>query len=226
MPLARQPGLPADVLVLAPAKGRVGQRRDAGATEVHFRVASPPTAHSCFYGVDTPERGKLLAAGMSEEEMRGHLGVDSLRFVSLDGLYRHFEVVAAETDRPVLIYNIPYRTGVNMSNDTLLGLDGNDTLFENQGGKRFVDVSSQVGDHFARLGYGRGAAFADLNNDGALDLVVVAAHVPIMVHRARGVAPGGPDRGPHPARAARSRGDSCDRRVDGGDRQLHPGAGA
>ena len=41
---------------------------------------------------------------------------------SQEGLYRHFEVVAAETDRPVLIYNIPYRTGVNMSNDTLLGL--------------------------------------------------------------------------------------------------------
>jgi amidophosphoribosyltransferase len=61
---------------------------DAGAAEVHFRIASPPTAWPCFYGVDTPEREKLLAAGMSEEEMRGHLGVQSLRFISLDGLYR------------------------------------------------------------------------------------------------------------------------------------------
>ncbi|MDF0602732.1 amidophosphoribosyltransferase [Psychromarinibacter sp. C21-152] len=61
---------------------------DAGAREVHFRIASPPTAWPCFYGVDTPERSKLLAATMSEEEMRDHLGVDSLRFVSLDGLYR------------------------------------------------------------------------------------------------------------------------------------------
>ena len=61
---------------------------DAGAAEVHFRIASPPTAWPCFYGVDTPERSKLLAAGMSEDEMRGHLGVDSLRFISLDGLYR------------------------------------------------------------------------------------------------------------------------------------------
>ena len=60
----------------------------AGAKEVHFRIASPPTRWSCFYGVDTPERGKLLAAGMSENQMRDHLGVDSLRFVSLDGLYR------------------------------------------------------------------------------------------------------------------------------------------
>ncbi len=55
---------------------------------MHFRIASPPTAWPCFYGVDTPEREKLLAATMNEEEMREHLGVDSLRFISLDGLYR------------------------------------------------------------------------------------------------------------------------------------------
>ncbi|MBN2905641.1 MAG: amidophosphoribosyltransferase [Rhodobacteraceae bacterium] len=61
---------------------------DAGAAEVHFRIASPPTAWPCFYGVDTPERDKLLASHMTEEEMRVHLEVDSLRFVSLDGLYR------------------------------------------------------------------------------------------------------------------------------------------
>ncbi|MCJ7872406.1 amidophosphoribosyltransferase [Marinovum sp. 2_MG-2023] len=61
---------------------------DAGAAEVHFRIASPPTAWPCFYGVDTPQREKLLAATMSEEEMRDHLSVDSLKFISLDGLYR------------------------------------------------------------------------------------------------------------------------------------------
>jgi len=61
---------------------------DAGAAEVHFRIASPPTAWPCFYGVDTPQREKLLAATMSEEEMREHLGVNSLRFITLDGLYR------------------------------------------------------------------------------------------------------------------------------------------
>ncbi|MFV1876046.1 amidophosphoribosyltransferase [Nioella sp.] len=61
---------------------------DAGAKEVHFRIASPPTAWPCFYGVDTPQREKLLAATMSEDEMRQHLQVDSLRFISLDGLYR------------------------------------------------------------------------------------------------------------------------------------------
>ena len=61
---------------------------EAGAAEVHFRIASPPTAWPCFYGVDTPERSKLLAATMTEEEMREWMGVDSLKFVSLDGLYR------------------------------------------------------------------------------------------------------------------------------------------
>ena len=61
---------------------------DAGAKEVHFRIASPPTAWPCFYGVDTPQREKLLAATMSEDETRDHLAVDSLKFISLDGLYR------------------------------------------------------------------------------------------------------------------------------------------
>ncbi|MEM6466136.1 MAG: amidophosphoribosyltransferase [Pseudomonadota bacterium] len=61
---------------------------DAGALEVHFRIASPPTKWPCFYGVDTPDKEKLLASSMSAAEMRDHLGVTSLEFVSLDGLYR------------------------------------------------------------------------------------------------------------------------------------------
>ncbi len=61
---------------------------EAGAAEVHFRIASPPTSWPCFYGVDTPERSKLLAARMTEEEMRAYIGVESLKFISLDGLYR------------------------------------------------------------------------------------------------------------------------------------------
>lgn len=66
----------------------VEMMRDAGASEVHFRVASPPTAHSCFYGVDTPERSKLLAARMDVEPMREFIRADSLAFVSIEGLYR------------------------------------------------------------------------------------------------------------------------------------------
>ncbi len=62
--------------------------RDAGATEVHFRIASPPTTHSCFYGVDTPNEEDLLAHRMTVEEMRRFINADSLAFVSMDGLYR------------------------------------------------------------------------------------------------------------------------------------------
>ncbi len=66
----------------------VEMMREAGASEVHFRVASPPTAHSCYYGVDTPERSKLLAARMDLEPMREFIKADSLAFISIDGLYR------------------------------------------------------------------------------------------------------------------------------------------
>jgi amidophosphoribosyltransferase len=62
--------------------------RDAGAREIHMRIASPPTRHSCYYGVDTPERAKLLAAQMNVEQMADYINVDSLAFLSTDGLYR------------------------------------------------------------------------------------------------------------------------------------------
>ncbi len=66
----------------------VQMMRDAGAREVHLRIASPPTRHSCFYGVDTPERAKLLAAQMGIEQMADYINADSLAFISIDGLYR------------------------------------------------------------------------------------------------------------------------------------------
>jgi amidophosphoribosyltransferase len=62
--------------------------RDAGASEVHMRIASPPTTDSCFYGVDTPEKAQLIASRMSVGEMAEHIRVDSLAFISIDGLYR------------------------------------------------------------------------------------------------------------------------------------------
>jgi len=66
----------------------VEMMRDAGAREVHFRVASPPTGHGCYYGVDTPERSKLLAGRMDIAAMCAFIKADSLAFVSIDGLYR------------------------------------------------------------------------------------------------------------------------------------------
>lgn len=66
----------------------VQMMREAGAAEVHMRIASPPTMHSCFYGVNTPEREKLLAALKSVEQMCEYIQADSLAFISIDGLYR------------------------------------------------------------------------------------------------------------------------------------------
>ncbi|OIO71192.1 MAG: amidophosphoribosyltransferase [Zetaproteobacteria bacterium CG1_02_55_237] len=62
--------------------------RKAGAKEVHMRISSPPTKHSCFYGIDTPDEDQLMANKMNIEEMCKALGADSLAFVSFEGLYR------------------------------------------------------------------------------------------------------------------------------------------
>ena len=74
--------------------------RQAGAREVHMRISSPPTTHSCFYGIDTPERGKLLAAQHSVEEMAELIGADSLAFISIDGLYRALGHEGRDPDTP------------------------------------------------------------------------------------------------------------------------------
>ena len=62
--------------------------RNCGVNKIHLRIASPPVKHPCFYGIDTPSEDELLAANYSENEIANFLGVDSLRFVSLDGVYR------------------------------------------------------------------------------------------------------------------------------------------
>ena len=74
--------------------------RAAGAAEVHMRISSPPTTHSCFYGIDTPERGKLLAARHDVAEMAELIGVDTLAFISLDGLHRALGRGGRNAERP------------------------------------------------------------------------------------------------------------------------------
>src|ERR1700692_190870 len=66
----------------------VQMMRDAGASEVHFRIASPPITHPDYYGIDTPEQDKLLAATHDLEGMRKFIGADSLAFLSVEGIYR------------------------------------------------------------------------------------------------------------------------------------------
>lgn len=60
--------------------------RKAGAKEIHMRLGSPPITHSCYFGVDTPERGQLLAAQQNIEEIRSFIGADTLAFLSHQGL--------------------------------------------------------------------------------------------------------------------------------------------
>ncbi|MFM1773971.1 MAG: Amidophosphoribosyltransferase precursor [Acidobacteriota bacterium] len=60
--------------------------RQAGAREVHFRVSSPPTTHSCFYGIDTPSRENLIASHMNNEAMNQFIGSDTLAFLTLEDL--------------------------------------------------------------------------------------------------------------------------------------------
>jgi len=74
--------------------------RAAGAKEVHMRISSPPTKHSCFYGVDTPEKEKLLAHKYNVEEMAKLIGADSLAFISLDGLYRAVGEAKRNAEQP------------------------------------------------------------------------------------------------------------------------------
>jgi amidophosphoribosyltransferase len=70
------------------SKGLVQMIRAAGAREVHFRVASPPITGPCYYGIDTPTKSELIASSHSGEEIRRHLGVETLGYLSLAGMLR------------------------------------------------------------------------------------------------------------------------------------------
>jgi len=65
-----------------------------------MRIASPPTTHSCFYGVNTPEREQLLAANKDTSEMAKLIGVNSLSFITIDGLYRAMGESRRDSDAP------------------------------------------------------------------------------------------------------------------------------
>ena len=98
------------------SKGLVQMIRSAGAKEVHFRLASPPITGPCHYGIDTPTREELIASTHSSEEIRDFLGVDSLGYLSLEGMLRaagtrsafchacfsgHYPIAVAESPAPV-----------------------------------------------------------------------------------------------------------------------------
>jgi len=68
------------------SKKIVRMLREVGALEVHVRISSPPTTHSCFYGIDTPTKSELIASNMDIEQTREYLGADSLHYISLEGM--------------------------------------------------------------------------------------------------------------------------------------------
>ena len=72
------------------SKKIVKMLRDVGAKEVHVRVSSPPTMHSCFYGIDTPNPGELIASNMDVEQTRKYLGADSLYYITLEKMLEIF----------------------------------------------------------------------------------------------------------------------------------------
>ena len=78
----------------------VAMMRAAGATEVHMRIASPPTTNPCFYGVDTPDKDQLIAAKLDIDAMANEIGADSLAFISIDGLYRAMGEAGRNPDGP------------------------------------------------------------------------------------------------------------------------------
>ena len=67
-------------------KARVKNLREAGAKEIHMRVSCPPTKHSCFYGIDFPNRKQLIANTLTLEEIRKFIGVETLGYLSIEGL--------------------------------------------------------------------------------------------------------------------------------------------
>ncbi len=73
--------------------------KEAGATEVHVRISSPPFQNSCFYGIDTPTREELIASSNSVEEIRRKIGADSLYFLSKEGLLDAIGGLAEEPNR-------------------------------------------------------------------------------------------------------------------------------
>jgi len=79
------------------SKKIVSMVREAGASEVHVRISCPPTAHSCYYGVDTPHRQDLIASRMSETEICDYIGADSLGYLSLEGMLEAIGVDAASS---------------------------------------------------------------------------------------------------------------------------------
>jgi amidophosphoribosyltransferase len=93
--------------------------REAGATEVHLRICSPPWRWPCFYGIDAGTRSELLAANLELSEIQEYLGVDSIAYLSLDNLVRAIEAPGAGFCTACLTGDYPVEVPVSLSKGVL-----------------------------------------------------------------------------------------------------------
>jgi amidophosphoribosyltransferase len=100
-------------------RAMVRMLREAGATEIHLRVSSPPYRWPCHYGMDTGTRGELLAANLTVDEIRDYLDVDSLAYLSLEGLVEATGAVGAGFCDACLTGNYPVEIPVSLSKRVL-----------------------------------------------------------------------------------------------------------
>jgi amidophosphoribosyltransferase len=91
------------------SRGRVRALRQAGATEIHMRVSCPPLISPCFYGIDFPTKKELIASNRSIEQIRDFIGVDSLKYLSLDGMLNSMMLPGSEFCTACFTGNYPTR---------------------------------------------------------------------------------------------------------------------
>jgi amidophosphoribosyltransferase len=95
--------------------------REAGAREIHLRIASPPITGPCYYGIDTPTRGELIASTHSVEEIQQHLAVETLGYLSADGMYE--AVAGARSDFCDACFSGAYPTATHDNDHDELPVD-------------------------------------------------------------------------------------------------------
>jgi len=105
-------------------KAMVSMLREAGATEIHMRISSPPYRWPCFFGMDTGSRGELLAANLDVEEIREYLNVDTLTYLSIDRLIIATGAVGAGFCDACLTGNYPVDVPVELTKGVLEDADG------------------------------------------------------------------------------------------------------
>jgi amidophosphoribosyltransferase len=99
--------------------------RAAGAKEVHFRITSPPVTHPCFYGMDFPTRKELIANNMSLEEITRYLNVDSLAYLSIQGMMKAVNMPEEEFCKACFDGQYPVGVSQSLSERELEAMEAN-----------------------------------------------------------------------------------------------------